>query len=285
MATPDLAIAGRLLRANHSLYNLSEGAALGTEPYCQAVGFTTPPTLIEKRNIDAALVGRFGDGVLVAFRGTLLPGKTRILDRARDWGNDLKQMLARSDGLPGRVHTGLAESSTELWPDVREAVRTLMANGGPLYVTGHSKGALLACYNAYRLQEAGFPVAEVHTFGSPRVGDAAFVQGYSSKIARHWRYEAYDDIFVHVPARTSSFPTPGPLTQWLAARASYEQVGVLQYIDWDDQIRPDAPGLEARRLLHIAETIVTAKFERFYDNHYIPTGYEPRICGSRLAQA
>ena len=200
MTEPDLALACRLVKACHCMYNLDEGFA--ADPFFPQVGFTAPPAHIEVNDlgVDACLIGAIADGAVLAFRGTLLPlVDQHAAKRALDWVNDFNLALVPVDGLPGKVHAALGRSTQLLWPHILPVIQELTRNGTSLIVSGHSKGAVLACYAALRLAHAGINVAAVYTFGSPRVGNAEFARAYGEAIRVHWRYESYDDIFPHLP--------------------------------------------------------------------------------------
>jgi len=281
MTEPDLALACRLVKACHCMYNLDAGFA--ADPFFPQVGFTAPPAHIEVNDlgVDACLIGAIADVAVLAFRGTLLPlVDQHAAKRALDWVNDFNLALVPGDGLPGKVHAALGRSTHLLWPHILPVIQELTRNGTPLIVTGHSKGAVLACYAALRLAQAGINVAAVYTFGSPRVGNAEFARAYGEAIRVHWRYESYDDIFPHLPPSVGMREILALLDPGLATHAldEYEDVGTLQYIDWDGSIKGDSPGLEQKRLAHLGQTIFTGQFERFFDNHWIPTGFAPVLC-------
>ena len=171
--------------------------------------------------IDFALAGRFAEGIVVAFRGTLPPldlspdGK-RIVGPApaswpaviRDWLNNLNARL-RADAptgdrpaLPGRIHPGFAGSLDRLWNGVAGAVDRL--RGGDeaprLYFTGHSKGGALANLAALCARRA-WPQSTVKaaTFAAPRAGDAAFARAYQAAGIDCRRYEIAEDLVPGLP--------------------------------------------------------------------------------------
>ncbi len=136
---------------------------------------------------------------VVAFRGTLVNDLT-------NWLEDLR--IARTSPYKGnetvRVHKGFFD----MYHSVRGQVRKLLLNLGAqqIFVTGHSLGAALAELCALDLVED--PVGDfaevVHsiTFGTPRVGNAAFSNYYASfehftsvRVV-HWR-----DLVCHLPPR------------------------------------------------------------------------------------
>ena len=70
----------------------------------------------------------------------------------------------------------------------------------PVIVVGHSLGGALATFAAYDLYASGFNVAEVWTFGSPRVGSESFASAYANVLGhRTWRVVNNNDKIPHVP--------------------------------------------------------------------------------------
>lgn len=85
----------------------------------------------------------------------------------------------------GNVHAGFYKNYNLWRDDTRKAIVDYANENSVsrLYVTGHSLGAALASLAAFDLatffdQAGGLPIANIHLslFGSPRVGDAAFVE-------------------------------------------------------------------------------------------------------------
>jgi len=158
--------------------------------------------------------------------GTLASDGTRFLayrgtqaDRLKDLVSDLRFWGSRWSGR-GRVHNGFLRAEQALAP----AVDAWLARGpqGPLVVTGHSLGAGMATISAARL--AGSTLV---TFGSPRVGDAAFRAVLAGRTVR--RYVDCCDVVATVP------PAIG-----------YGHLGTECYIDRTGRVLPEPPGLLAR---------------------------------------
>lgn len=122
---------------------------------------------------------------IVAFRGT-------EPDRFEDgWSDFATWQVEHPRG--GRVHQGFQAA----YLAVRDQVRALVAPAsGTLLLTGHSLGAALATLAAIDLA----PAALV-TFGSPRVGDAAFGAHLQPLAAagRVRRYAGCCDLIARVP--------------------------------------------------------------------------------------
>jgi hypothetical protein len=188
-----------------------------------------PPLEIGGAGIDFALVGRFAEGVVIAFRGTLPPldltpdGK-QILGPSfaawpaiiRDWLNNLNAVL-RPDApapprpqLPGEIHPGFAGSLDRLWPGIVAAVDSLRG-GDPtirLYLTGHSKGGALANLGAVCARRTWPQAAvKVATFGAARAGDGVFAQAYQAEGIDCQRYEVVGDLVPDIPPAGTAIGT------------------------------------------------------------------------------
>ena len=179
------------------------------------------PLEIAAPPIDFALAGRFAEGIVIAFRGTLPPldltpdGKRIVGPEfrrwpavVRDWLNNL-DTLPEADasrggrpGLPGRLHPGFAGSLDRLWADVAAAVDRLRGGDGAprLHFTGHSKGGALANLAALCARQA-WPGAtvKVATFGAARAGDSAFAAAYQAAGIDCRRYEIAEDVVPDLP--------------------------------------------------------------------------------------
>lgn len=149
-----------------------------------------------------------GDFTLVAFSGTELrrrEGRDDIRNIVADWLVNLDFSLTEWE-RGGRVHRGFEEALDEVWgglgPHLDEVGRDRA-----VWFTGHSLGAALATLAAERYGET----PALYTFGSPRVGDGAFGDGFPF---RAYRFVNDCDI---VPR----MPPPGV----------YRHVGEAEYID------------------------------------------------------
>lgn len=144
----------------------------------------------------------------LAYRGTQADRRKDLIADARFWGSAW-------DG-PGRVHDGFLRAERSLaaavdaWLDVRR--------GAPLVVTGHSLGAAMATITAARI-----PGSTLVTFGSPRVGNAAFRAALAGRTVR--RYVDCCDAVTTVP------PALG-----------YGHLGTELYIDRTGRVLPAPPG-------------------------------------------
>lgn len=173
-----------------------------------------------------AFVAESDQVLVVAFRGTESDDPTDLFADA-----DIR--LARWDGA-GLVHHGFARGLAAVWDDLVPVVEP--AGKRRLLLTGHSLGAALATLAAARLTPD-----RLYTFGSPRVGDAAFAAGMR-KVSHH-RLVDCCDIVTRVP--TSGLDPAGALVE-------YVHVGTLQYIDRRGGVREAPPESEIEADRHTA---------------------------------
>lgn len=138
----------------------------------------------------------FGQLFVIGFRGSEETG-------AADWITDLKFLLAEypyaPDNAPNiKVHYGFIEAYTS----VREAVLKA-AKDTPLknvVTVGHSLGAALATLAAMdiTLNVPGKTVS-CYTFGSPKVGNAAFATAYNKLVPNTHRFVNDKDMVPTIP--------------------------------------------------------------------------------------
>jgi triacylglycerol lipase len=153
---------------------------------------------------------------IVAFRGS---------HNLVNWVTNLDSVLTDCATGGGRVHEGFQKALDPVW----ERLESLLASGlGPLFFTGHSRGAALATLAAAR---HGQP-SQLYTYGSPFVGDEAFVSGLDH-VARY-------EVVNHRDVVTASPPWTG-----------FRRTGRVHYISHDGNILVDPTDEEiaADRLL------------------------------------
>jgi predicted lipase len=66
-------------------------------------------------------------------------------------------------------------------------------------------GAALATVAAIEIHNKLRPVAELHTYGSPRVGNADLAMYIKTKIPNSLRVVHYKDIVPHVPLQSQNY--------------------------------------------------------------------------------
>ena len=143
---------------------------------------------------------------IVVFRGTDADDPTDIGDDAnfilKDWR------------CGGKVHTGFANALEDVRPALTNAVQAMDV---PILFTGHSLGAAQATLAASLYKGVG-KSAVLYTFGSPRVGNSAFVDTLNN--IESYRFRDCSDVVTRVP-----LPEMG-----------YAHVGPARYIDRNGQI-------------------------------------------------
>lgn len=95
----------------------------------------------------------------------------------------------------GRVHRGFKKEVDDLWPELETV---LTDNDLPLWFCGHSLGGAMATICAGRcfLSHIASNPAALFTYGSPRVGDNAYIQYVD---VDHYRWVNNNDIVTRVP--------------------------------------------------------------------------------------
>jgi hypothetical protein len=232
-----------LLRASGLAYGIDlNGRYTPDPPYDSRLLYSSGPVTVSS-GVNACLIGKSANAILVAFRGT-------VADSLSDWLHDLLIAPQRRDPLPGAVHCGFHAAVMSILGGVIDAVNQLDPKSNAVYVTGHSKGGAMAAIAAFLLQQnlPDIRIARVVTFATPKVGDADFRDGYEKLVGNHVRYENYGDLIPLLPpsgvgslsnrvAELADIPVIGPKLgviksiAGLAARWNYQPVGAKSYID------------------------------------------------------
>ncbi|MEM9301877.1 MAG: lipase family protein [Pseudomonadota bacterium] len=279
-------VTSRLACACNCAYGIGTHSGSYAPPaiYDPGVGWLAQPTPISAPEqgqptgprINACLVGRNGDGIVVAFRGTLPPAWT--VASLEDWWQDIvdSEPIAKAP-LPGKVHSGFLAALGTIFNAVVAEVRRLRADtpNAPILVTGHSKGGPLASIGAALLQlQEGIPVNAVVTFASPHPGDQDFVDGYPAAIPVT-RYENYLDIVPLLPPTAGFYRVfkdviPESLAQefcsWFpgickalenASNWNYAALGDLRYVTSHGAVvgATDPSANDATRIIEIVATL------------------------------
>jgi len=137
------------------------------------------------------------DCIVVAFKGT-----TSI----RNWMTDVdcrRAMLFATSDEVGFVHDGFQDALDGVIIKLKRELGNY-ADCKPIFLTGHSLGGALAQLGAYALDAFGYPIAQIYTFGQPRVGNGAFKTRYNALLgSKTFRMVYQEDIvarFPHLPA-------------------------------------------------------------------------------------
>ena len=129
----------------------------------------------------------------VVFRGT-----SEIKDAIDDI--DVRRAELGQDKLGAKVHMGFYSQYMAVRDALMESLTTHEGEFDEVYVMGHSLGGALATLAAPDIATV-LPDKRVHchTFGSPRVGDDAFVKYFDGKVSSCWRVFNQEDPVRLVP--------------------------------------------------------------------------------------
>lgn len=176
---------------------------------------------------------------VVACRGTEL----------HDWNDieaDVNAVAVLAETV-GKVHRGFKNEVDQLWPMLEEVLST---NRLPLWFCGHSLGGAMATICAgrcFRSHITSNP-EELYTYGSPRVGDKAYVNYVK---LTYYRWVNNNDVVTRVP------PT------WLGYRHTGQEV----YLDNAGKIRPIVGWARTKdRLRGFLRGLVKWKVDAFADH-------------------
>lgn len=294
-----------LLNACGAAYNVKPGSNLYAPDsiYSPNVPYSADPQTAcgGEGFINVATVGKCPFGIVVAFRGTLPPSVSDP-DSWLDWLQNFFAAPASSPSgpnqLPGQVHSGFFNATTEIIQQVHELVLALEPGpANPVYVTGHSKGGALATIAAYLLSHnLDVPnVQPVVAIASPRPGDPAFRDGFQA-VLQQTRYENDGDVVPLVPASLEFaarlLDNPFLVRSAAGKRLSlklksaqdwnYVPVGTMQFVTSDFRVISDET-LTAQKLdvaNEFVEDLLKKNFSSFGEAHTLlpGRGYNSGIC-------
>jgi len=146
-----------------------------------------------------------------------------------DW-NDIKADLKMRrvhvggsiEGAESTCHRGFKDALEDVWGKLISDYMAI-ADGRQITFTGHSLGGALATLACSRL---GDERANLVTFGSPRVFNAAGANVFNYRFKNVWRYRNNNDLICRSP------------TKWLG----YHHVGKMMYFDCAGELTEN-PGL------------------------------------------
>ena len=141
------------------------------------------------------------DDIVIACRGT---EPTQL----NDISADLKAIKVAAETI-GRVHMGFKSEVDELWPMVKEDL-VAVGKTRTAWFTGHSLGAAMTTIMANRCHcDTTMPdIAEVYTYGSPRVGNNSYVCTFP---VIHHRWVNNNDIVCRVPLAIMGYKHDGTM--------------------------------------------------------------------------
>lgn len=240
--TSDAVLCAELSRLVSCPFERSSAAKEKVQRVLEQVGFTNWYPFDTSSTHTQALLAVRADLAVLAFRGTEAlnpnPGSFRLTElNLTDGLTDANIRLIDWPATGGKVHQGFANALQSGWPAIAASLAPLTQR---LLITGHSLGAALATL-AITLHRN----ATLYTFGSPRVGNARFVEGM-----RAFTVHAYVnccDLVCQVPPEI----------------LSYRHVGPSHYIDRHGDIHDDwsSPAKDADRIAARAKYLVQYAFK------------------------
>lgn len=137
--------------------------------------------------------------MVLSFRGT---------SSLKDFKTDARILKTGADWADGKIHRGFAGALDSVWTDITDQLGVPGQQQKELWVTGHSLGAALAQLAALRLKKLGYPVRAVYTYGTPRIGNKAFVAEYDRLVGdRTFPHINRNDLVTRVPLAVLGYRT------------------------------------------------------------------------------
>ena len=173
------------------------------------------PNVVARETDTQALVLKQPDGrFAIVFPGTasLHDALTDVEIGKETWGG-------------GKVHHGFLKA----YDSVHQGILALLPPGASLVISGHSLGGALATLCADLLDEM-YHVADVITFGSPRVGNGAFARDYNARLS---------------PATVRLVNAEDPIPHMPWCFGTYRHVNTQHYLTNDGHLRVDQPVVTA----------------------------------------
>ncbi|MDH5217929.1 MAG: lipase family protein [Gammaproteobacteria bacterium] len=99
---------------------------------------------------------------IISVRGTANPENVIV---------DAKFVFIDVESLGIKVHKGFAEASKEVLKDLLKDNADTLDKTKPIIVTGHSLGGAVAVLISMHLQEMGYHIDSIYTYGQPKVTD------------------------------------------------------------------------------------------------------------------
>ena len=162
--------------------------------------------------------------IFTAFRGS---------SNAHNWFENLQvSHVTPYDDQSLAVEQGFYKAYEYIKSEIFENLDILSAkyHTNELLLTGHSLGAGLCTLLAYDLTKTEYEVQHFYNFGSPRVGNAAFVKDFDSKI-NGFRVVHNNDIVASVPPRAFDY---AHITQGIC----YDESNIFYILCGDESCGP-----------------------------------------------
>ena len=180
--------------------------------FLEHAGFRQRQFFLSKETGTQAMLVEFGGTpafTVVVFRGTE--------QHIKDYLTDLEFGKLSPLGSDKETHAGFTAALDSVWDEIAPAIAQ---PDGPMFYTGHSLGAALATLVAARHAPRA-----VYTFGSPRVGNQAFVASLGN-VPIH-RIVDDEDIVTTVPSEALGFRHVGTESRLTAPKGEFSSMRVF----------------------------------------------------------
>jgi len=174
--------------------------------FLNITGFRQRQFFLSKETGTQAMLVEFGETsafTVLVFRGTE--------HNIKDYVTDLEFGKLSPLGSNIEVHTGFTAALDSVWHKIAPAITQL---DGPMFYTGHSLGAALATLAAARHAPRA-----VYAFGSPRVGNQAFIASLGH--VPIYRIVDDEDIVTTVPSEAMGFRHVGTEIKLMAPKREF----------------------------------------------------------------
>jgi pimeloyl-ACP methyl ester carboxylesterase len=166
--------------------------------------------------------------VSVIFRGS---------NDSNDWALNVKAQNIHDPRLPGKIHAGFNQAYREIEIPLKSAIARLWdltsasSTQTTLSIYGHSLGGALATLLAMDLPEVRLRIADVSTFGSPRVGNKTFARAFNWFLGhRSTRYVNENDIVPTLPPWLFGRSVHVGRLAWLVNGRELARIPPLRYL-------------------------------------------------------
>ncbi|KAK3378430.1 Alpha/Beta hydrolase protein [Podospora didyma] len=177
-------------------------------------------SIIDSRGLIA--IDRTISSIIISFRGSR---------SIRNWITDFIFTQVPCDLVFGcLVHTGFLAAWNEISPQVLAGAKAAV-KANPSYkviVTGHSLGGAVGTLATAYLRKAGIPVAELITFGSPRVGNSAFAKFVTDQPGAEYRLTHAEDPVPRLPPILFNYRHTSP-EYWIDAPSNATTITVSDF--------------------------------------------------------
>jgi len=165
----------------------------------------------------------------------------------------------------GRVHRGFKQEVDDLWPRIENA---LSDNSKEQWFTGHSLGGAMAtiCGGRCKLSRISTVPEEIHTFGSPRVGNKRYINHANLAL---FRWVNNNDIVTRVPPPWFGYRHTGK-------ELYFDRAGTLcEITGWQrsaDRLRGFLGGLGKLRIDHFSDHLMPFYIDYILQNIKLEEG-------------